>query len=106
MAGDRRIARADSALPDWHVSDTAYRPIPIVWFAGAMLLQAVTQTAVLLLLIFFPPLITIAFAIVLTVLIGRLTWKRGMKTASVGWRTATALMLAVFVGITILTTLV
>lgn len=106
MAGDRRIARTDSALPDWYVSDAAYRPIPIVWFAGAMLLQVVTQTAVLLLPMFFPPLVAIAVAILATGLIARLTWKRGMATASAAWRLATAAMLAIFLGITILATLI
>ncbi len=28
-AGERRVSRPDSALPDWHIPDAAYRPIPI-----------------------------------------------------------------------------
>ena len=43
MAGERRISRTDTALPDWYVSDAAYRPIPIAWFAGALVLQVLLQ---------------------------------------------------------------
>jgi hypothetical protein len=46
MAGERRISRTDTALPDWYVSDAAYRPIPIAWFAGALILQVLLQPAI------------------------------------------------------------
>ena len=45
-AGDRRVSRPDSALPDWHIPDAKYRPIPIAWFAAAFLIQMVVLAIV------------------------------------------------------------
>ena len=105
MAGDRRIARADTALPDWYASDTHYRPIPIVWFAGALLLQVITQPVVVFLglgLLGLSPLGVLALALLATGLIWHNTWERGMSVASGVWKAATFAMLAFFLGITAL----
>ncbi|MBY6013640.1 hypothetical protein KUV75_01815 [Qipengyuania gaetbuli] len=105
MAGDRRIARADTALPDWYASDTHYRPIPIVWFAGALLLQVITQPVVVFLglgLLGLSPLVVLALALLATGLIWHHTWERGMSIASGVWKAATFAMLAFFLGITAL----
>ena len=108
MAGDRRIARSDTALPDWYASDTHYRPIPIVWFAGALLMQVFAQT---LLTVFFsamlglPRLLVVAICLLASGMIWHLTAERGMKMASAGWQWATGSMLAFFFGITALSLL-
>lgn len=95
MAGDRRISRPDSSLPDWHIPDASYRPIPIAWFAGAFLLQMVVLFAIFMLFISQHGAITIALAGLITGAIGAWTWERGMKTAPAGWRIATIAVLAV-----------
>ena len=96
FAGDRRIRRADSALPDWHIPDASYRPVPIVWFTGALLWQLVGQVLLSLPMLWLgtAPLVHIAFALLLTGMIGYRCWERGMETASTGWRVATVIMLS------------
>ena len=95
MAGDRRLSRPDSALPDWHIPDAAYRPIPIAWFAAAFLLQMTVLFAIFVMLIEQSGWVTIALSALATGALGKWTWERGMKDAGTGWRVATALMLAV-----------
>jgi hypothetical protein len=94
MAGERRLSRPDASLPDWEVPDSAYRPIPIVWFTAAMLVQLVALTAVFWLLAAAPGIYTLLVAGVLTGLIGAWTWRRGMSAAGAGWRAATIAVLA------------
>lgn len=95
MAGDRRLARADTALPDWHMPDAAYRPVPIAWFAAAFLLQMVVLFILFLMLLGKPGWMTIIMATLATLLIAGWTWERGMKNAGAGWRIATGLTLAI-----------
>jgi hypothetical protein len=99
MAGDRRIARADSALPDSIIPDAAYRPVPIAWFTAAFLLQMALLTFLFVALLAKPAWITIALAAAATGLLGAWTWDRGMKDAGGGWQTATAMMLALQLGL-------
>ncbi len=99
MAGDRRIARADTALPDWYASDAAYRPIPIVWFGGALVMQVVALPVVAwiaLMLAGLGPLATTAFLMLTTGFIWHFTWERGMQGAAKGWQIATGTMLLFF----------
>jgi hypothetical protein len=93
MAGDRRISRPDASLPDWEVPDTAYRPIPIVWFTGALILQLVVLAV--LAVMFGGSLYQAAIGLggAATGVIGSWTWARGMKDAGTGWKVATFLML-------------
>lgn len=93
MAGDRRLSRPDSALPDWHIPDAKYRPIPIAWFAAAFLLQMVVLTAIFVILSGQTGWITIALSALATGALGMWTWDRGMKDAGNGWKIATVLML-------------
>jgi hypothetical protein len=95
MAGDRRLSRPDSALPDWHIPDAAYRPIPIAWFAGAFLLQMIGLFVLFMVLIGQPGWVTILLSILATGAIGLWTWDRGMKGAGTAWQVATFVMLAV-----------
>ncbi|MFL0356626.1 hypothetical protein ACI5KX_09095 [Erythrobacter sp. GH1-10] len=96
-AGDRRISRPDSSLPDWEVPDTAYRPIPIVWFTGAFVIQMVVVFAIFILLLGQHGAITIALSALVSAAIGAWTWDRGMKDAGTGWKVATiGIMLATF----------
>ena len=93
MAGDRRISRPDSALPDWHIPDAKYRPIPIAWFAAAFLLQLIVLFALFMILHQQSGWVTIALASLATGALGMWTWERGMKDAGTGWQLATVLML-------------
>lgn len=93
MAGDRRISRPDSSLPDWEMPDTSYRPIPIVWFTGAFFLHLIVAMAVLFILSSQGPLLSIALCALAAGAIGNWTWDRGMKSASLGWKIATVIML-------------
>ena len=99
MAGDRRIARADSALPDSIIPDATYRPVPIAWFTAAFLLQMVMLTFLFIFLLAKPAWITILLASAATGVLGAWTWDRGMKAAVSGWQIATALMLALQLGL-------
>lgn len=108
MAGDRRIARPDTALPDWYVSDASYRPIPIVWFAGAMLLQVITQPLLIGLLwgtLALPGPVVTMVSLGASGLIAVMTWRRGMDRAAPAWRVLTIAMLAFFFLLSALTVL-
>ncbi len=93
MAGDRRISRPDSALPDWHIPDAHYRPIPIVWLTGAALLQMVVLFGIFVVLSEKHGTITIVLSAFATGMIGSWTWMRGMAQSSQGWKTATVIVL-------------
>ena len=92
-AGDRRVSRPDSALPDWHIPDAKYRPIPIAWFAAAFLIQMVVLFVIFIALVGQSGWITIALSSLATGALGKWTWNRGMKDAGQGWKMATVLML-------------
>ena len=99
MAGDRRIPRPDTALPDWYMPDAAYRPVPIAWFTAAFLLQTVMLTFLFVVLLAKPAWVTIVLASAATGVLGAWTWGRGMKAAGSGWQIATAVMLALQLGL-------
>ena len=92
-AGDRRVSRPDSALPDWHIPDAKYRPIPIAWFAAAFLVQMVVLFTIFVALVSQSGWITIILSSLATGALGMWTWERGMKDASNGWQIATIVML-------------
>lgn len=94
-AGERRVSRPDSALPDWHNPDAAYRPIPIAWFAAAFLIQMVTLLCLFVILSGQPGWVTISLSTLVTVVLARWTWDRGMNEAAAGWQFATAVVLAI-----------
>ncbi|MCH2488070.1 MAG: hypothetical protein MK010_10060 [Erythrobacter sp.] len=102
MAGDRRISRTDTALPDWYVSDAAYRPIPIAWFAGALVFQVLLQPAIVYLgwAGGSDETFIVLCAIGATGAIWLFTQRRGMAEASLAWRVATIVMLLFFLSIT------
>ena len=104
MAGDRRIARTDTALPDWYASDAAYRPIPIAWFAGALVLQAVVQPtlAVGATAVGFSRWFAIGLCLLASGFIWHWTSQRGMAGAPLGWRIATGVILTLFFAISVL----
>jgi len=93
MAGDRRLSRPDASLPDWEVPDSAYRPIPIVWFTGALLLEMCALTILSFILRNQSGWIVLGLAAALSWGVWVWTWDRGMKDAGQGWKVATALML-------------
>lgn len=94
---DRRISRPDSSLPDWEVPDSTYRPVPIVWFTGALLGQIFLQLAILIVggaVFGLTALILFALSLLASGMVWQHTMERGMKQASGSWRMATAVMLA------------
>ena len=93
MAGDRRLSRPDASLPDWEVPDTAYRPIPIVWFTAAMISQLLVLTALTILLAQISAWLTIGLSGLATGAIAKWTWDRGMQSAGSTWQGATILVL-------------
>lgn len=93
--GDRRISRPDASLPDWEMPDTAYRPIPIVWFTAAMLVQMVVLGIVFVVLSSKHGAFTVGLSAMATAAIGAWTWERGMRDASAGWKLATIAILLV-----------
>ena len=93
MAGDRRLSRPDASVPDWEVPDTSYRPIPIVWFTGAILLHLAIVFAIIILLSRLGPWFVVGAAALAAGAIGAWTWERGMKTAGTAWKAATVLFL-------------
>lgn len=94
MAGDRRISRPDASVPDWEVPDTSYRPIPIVWFTGAFVIQMIAVFAIFMALIEQHGAFTIALSAIVTGVLAAWTWDRGMKQAATGWQLATLLALS------------
>lgn len=91
--GDRRLSRPDVSLPDWEVPDSAYRPVPIVWFTGALFAQIFLTGFLFLVLIGQNGWLTIAFTALSSGAIGAWTWQRGMSGASAGWKIGTIAML-------------
>ncbi|MEE4537720.1 MAG: hypothetical protein V2J51_04415 [Erythrobacter sp.] len=102
MAGDRRISRPDSALPDWYLPDARYRPIPIAWFAAALVLQVIAQPTIFFALLEQTALATILAGFLASLAIGHLAWERGMARAGAAWKGATIAMLAVVWAVTVL----
>ena len=92
-AGDRRISRPDSALPDWYIADAKYRPIPIAWFAAAILLHAVVITAIAVMLLGSSAWLTLGLGVVASVGIYQWAWSRGIGSAGRGWQIAMAIVM-------------
>lgn len=102
LAGDRRISRPDASLPDWEVPDSAYRPVPIVWFAAAMIVQALVLGGLFLLLVRANGIYTMALGGVASGMIAGWTWRRGMAGAAAAWRWATIIMLGLQLALVLL----
>jgi len=100
--GDRRISRPDLSLPDWEIPDGKYRPVPIVWFTGALFVQIFFTSFASLALSSMSGWFVIILAAAASVTIGVWTWRRGMNVAGSGWKIATVIMLAVFFALTCL----
>ena len=96
--GDRRISRPDASLPDWEVPDTAYRPVPIVWFTGAMFAAIFVLGAIAIALSSYHGILTMVVAGMAVAAIAKWTWSRGMQDADAAWKVATIGMLAVQFG--------
>ena len=92
-AGDRRISRPDSALPDWYISDAKYRPIPIAWFAAAVLIQTVLISFFWYVLSSQAGWLTVVFASLATGAVFQWSWARGIGKAGRGWHIATAVVM-------------
>ncbi|MEL7188112.1 MAG: hypothetical protein AAGK17_01055 [Pseudomonadota bacterium] len=95
MAGDRRLSRPDSSLPDWEMPDAAYRPVPIVWFTGAFFLHFIVSSAILMILANQPAWAPIGLSALAGGAVFKWTWDRGMSAARFGWRLATTIMLVI-----------
>ena len=93
MAGDRRISRPDSRLPDWYISDAAYRPVPIVWFAAAVIVQSIALFVLAMVFASKNGWFTIGLTTLVTFGILHWAWQRGIKNSAMGWRVATPVVL-------------
>lgn len=98
MAGDRRIARTDTALPDWYVPDASYRPVPIAWFAAAILIQTVAISVIFFALISKSGWLTLALAGAASLAVLIWSWERGIGKAGPGWQIATVLVMLLQIG--------
>jgi hypothetical protein len=98
MAGDRRISRPDSALPDWYISDAKYRPIPIAWFAAAILIQTIVISAMFFLLITISGWFTLLLAVAVSAGVLLWSWDRGIGRAGPGWQFATVAVMLMQLG--------
>lgn len=74
--------------------DGEYRPIPIVWAAGAFVIQAASLFATFFALYGLAPIYTALAAAAISLLIARWTWRRGMQAASRRWKAAVVTVLA------------
>ena len=101
-AGDRRISRPDTDFPDWYLPDAVYRPIPIAWFAAAVLIQTVVVSLLWYILFMQSGWVTIALASLATGAIYQWSWTRGIGGAGRGWQVATALVMALQLGLIIM----
>jgi hypothetical protein len=101
-AGDRRLSRPDASLPNWEVPDSAYRPVPIVWFTGAMILQLLVLGVLFFALLGANGLYTVVAGSAATGTIGAWTWRRGMASAAASWQVVTIAMLALQLAFVIL----
>mgnify|MGYP000333174151 CR=1 FL=1 len=72
----------------------SYRPVPIVWFGGALVFQLFSLAALIILLQGRPGLFLAATAALSSYVIGWWTWDRGMSRAGAGWKALTLAMLA------------
>lgn len=88
-----RNDRPDTLISDSLLPDGQYRPIPIVWFAGAVLMQVVLLPIIFLVLISYSGYFTVGATLLATGVIGFYTWERGMAEASMLWRGATIVAL-------------
>ena len=96
-AGDRRISRPDTDFPDWYMPDAKYRPIPIAWFAAAVLIQTAIISAIWYITFASSGWVTIVLAGLASAAIFQWSWSRGIGTAGQGWQFATlAVMLMQF----------
>ncbi|BDI61113.1 hypothetical protein [Qipengyuania nanhaisediminis] len=93
--GDRRLSRPDASLPDWEMPDTAYRPLPIVWFTGAFFVHLLATSVIALILSGQAGWISFALSAMAAGGIARWTWARGMAQAATGWKIATIAMLLI-----------
>jgi len=98
MVGDRRISRPDSALPDWYISDASYRPIPIAWFAAAILIQTVAVTVLFVITLRQSGWFTIGLCVLASAGILMWSWDRGIGTAGKGWQIATVIVMLLQLG--------
>jgi len=92
---ERNKPRTDTALPDSLMPDAAYRPIPIAWLAGAMILHGIAVCIVYAIFYSKDGWFTVAGGLLVTIYILSLTWKRGMSDAGIGWRVATVTLLGI-----------
>ena len=74
--------------------EAAYRPVPIVWFGGALVFQLFQLAGLGMLLLEMPGAIIAATTALASCAIGWWTWERGMREAGSVWKGLTLAMLA------------
>jgi hypothetical protein len=79
-----------------------YRPLPIFWFAGAMILQAVMLTilfVVAVVMLRAQPLLIVAAGAVWSILMLYRIWPKKMRDAALSWRLATVFFVSIQFGL-------
>lgn len=74
--------------------EVTYRPVPIAWFLAAWVVHSFSLAILALILSSRPAFYTLATTFLVTIMVVRWTFARGMQQAGVGWRAATVIALA------------
>lgn len=85
------------------VPEGTYRPVPIVWFAAAWIVDSFSIGFLFLLLINKPAILTWLTTLLVSFVVARWTFNRGMHHAGSGWKIATVAALAINWGLIALT---
>ncbi|WP_323801459.1 hypothetical protein [Parasphingorhabdus sp.] len=75
------------------VPEAHYRPIPIVWFAGAWFIQCFAMMVLFVVLLSKAQIFTLLTCAIVTYGLWHWTNQRGMKDASTGWKVTTIVAL-------------
>lgn len=77
------------------IPEGSYRPLPIVWCAGAWLIQIFVLPWVWILTLRAPPTVGALCAGLISFWIAHWTWRRGMARSSWAWQIATAALMVI-----------
>lgn len=87
------------------VPEAHYRPIPIVWLAGAWFLQCAAMFLIFVVLLTKAQIFTILTCAIITYGVWHWTNQRGMRDASTGWKATTIIALGINYLLLVLATL-
>lgn len=85
-----------TAVPGTWMPEAAYRPVPIVWFGGAFVLQSIQLIVFTIMFATKQPIYTAGTTLIATLAIAFWTWNRGIRGSTPVWQAATFGMLGFF----------